>query len=219
MTAQGILGEVLDIGYCLHTPTSGELAAGDALDAGTVQIVDSNFSHLARENLHHLVTAFGPGVGINNDPAGFTSLLDSGAPTTTTAVDSISWSPAVAQRFGPFDLTSDRIAAAGNMPRKIRVRVDRVGAVSTSLILYAAITPDDSIPTEPTVLAWSRSAVSSGRGRTEITLSPARHAMRSQRSRSSPAEVSVWSAIYLWVGWYATDAADAVISISAWELR
>ena len=68
MTAQGILGEVLPVGKRLCTSPDVWLD-GQPIDAGTAMILDSNLSQQARESLHQLGCALGPGALLNQNQA------------------------------------------------------------------------------------------------------------------------------------------------------
>ena len=93
---QGILGEVLGYGARVRTPPyTDELRKGDAIDAGIVQILDSNLSHLSREFLHQLGTAIGGDSVLEQQS--YTGLEDVDEPTNPASpVDAIAWTREVA---------------------------------------------------------------------------------------------------------------------------
>lgn len=220
MTAQGILGEVLPQERRLCTASTSVWLNGDSIDAGTAMILDSNLSQQARESLHHLGTAIGPGVVYSNTGS-FADLLDQVTPTNPAApLQEISWAQRTTVCFGPFDLTCDKRTDDGNVPRSIRVWIDVNKGASESLTCYAAVTQGPGIPT-PEIIVGSTSFILSGSGRAglqlEMSITP--FAPSTRRSSQSPYETSPYADLTVWVAWRSTNVADAVYAVSAWEVR
>jgi hypothetical protein len=219
VSAQGILGEVLDEGRRLHTST-GEWVDGQAIDAGTAQIVDSNLSQLARESLHHLGTAFGPGQIGSQIGTGYASLIDLAPETNAISwPQSVAWVQSAGLCWGPFDLTQDRVTTDGNMLRKVRIYVDTFAGTGSSLTVYGAITQGAGIPRDSNTIAVNRAVASNGRGTVTFELAPTRVTPSARRSRATPTESAAFLDLYVWLYFAATDANDAIYSASCWETR
>jgi hypothetical protein len=156
----------------------------------------------------------------------------------------ISWDRRTAMRFGPFVAVSDRVTSQGVLaPRRVDVAVDVWAATPTpdpstapwnGLYLYAALTADPSPPSESALASGvgagtvaAPRALTIGGNRAVRTISLAvpddlgataswrcRHdgTLRGRRTVGVPA-------YWLWVGWRASLANCAVISISAYETR
>ena len=218
MTAKGILGETLTVDRRLRTPTTGAMAAGDPIDAGSVMILDSNLSKLAQESFHHLASAIGPGTLFSSSALrGFGGLNDAAEPTATGGVDAVSWSIVLSMMFGPFDLCIDRVTAAQNLPRKIKVFIDYSGGAANSLTVYAAAMAGPGRPSPGnSLLDFKRNILGAGASTTELILTPRPFAQSTVADRSI-ASLAAYADVYLWVAWYATNAADAIYSINAWE--
>ena len=158
MTAQGILGEVLPQGRRLCTPSSAQWLDGDAVDAGTAMILDSNLSQQARESLHQLGVALGPGLLVDQTQTDeFAHLTDQDTPTNSPSfVRQVGWTQNRSMCFGPFDITQDARDTNGVTTRNVVVSVDCDANTTSSLVLYVAVTQGMAIPTDTTVLAIRR---------------------------------------------------------------
>lgn len=224
MTARGILGETLSQDRRIRTPTASEFAAGIALDAGTIQIVDSNLSWTAVESLHHIGNVIGPGQLYSSTVGrGFANLNDLAQPDNPSRCDKISWTINTAAVLGPFDMTMDRVAADGNQPRKVKVMFDCSGGGASSLTVLAAITSGFVPPTNEECLAFAESAVT-GASQVTLTLTPRRFDYESPAAQTGTAAIDqsfpgAFANLYLWCGYWATNAADTIYGISAWEQR
>lgn len=219
MTAQGVLGEVLNEGRRLHTST-GEWVDGQAIDAGTAQIVDSNLSQLARESLHHLGSAFGPGQIGTQIGNGYAALVDLSSVTNASSwPQAVAWVQSAGMCWGPFDLTQDRVTTDGNALRKVRIHADVYGGTGSSLTVYAAITQGSGVPRDENTVAVNRAVAASGRGTVTMDLTPTRVPPSTRRSRVTPTESSAFLNLYVWLFFHGTDSNDAAYSASCWETR
>ena len=224
MTARGILGETLSQDRRIHTPTASEFAAGIALDAGTIQIIDSNLSWVAVESLHDIGNIIGPGqLYASAVGRGYAGLNDLAQPDNPTRCEKIAWNISTAAALGPFDLTIDRVAADGNQPRKVKVMFDCSGGGASSLTVLAAITSGFVVPTNEECLAFAEASVT-GASQTVLTLTPRRFDYETPTMQTGTASIDqsfpgAFANLYVWCGWYATNAADTIYSISAWEQR
>lgn len=217
MTARGILGETLTVDRRLRTPTAGAMAAGDPIDAGSVMILDSNLSKLAQESFHHLASAIGPGTLFSSSVLrGFGGLNDAAEPSATGGVDAVAWSIVLSMAFGPFDLCVDRVTAAQNLPRKVKVFIDFSGGGASTLTVYAALVVGSSRPSPGNTLDFKRNVLGAGAGTTELILTPKLFEQSTIPDRSIASRCA-YADVRLWVAWYATNAADAIYSINAWE--
>lgn len=222
MTAQGILGEVLPQSRRLCTASADLWLNGQAIDAGTAIILDSNLSQQSRESLHQLACALGPGgVYPGNTGGAWDNLLDNFPQTNpATPLYEVAWTQRRGMCFGPFDLTSDLRTADGNTPRKIRVRYDVHKGASESLTVYTAITQGPGIPQADTIVA-SGSAALTGTGRAGVTsthqITPSGTARR--RCAESPIEYGPYADLYVWIAWKSTNEDDAIYAVSVWEVR
>lgn len=217
---QGILGEVLAYGARVRTaPYTDELRTGDAIDAGIVQILDSNLSHLSRELLHQLGTAIGSD-SVLEKPS-YSGLEDVDAPTNAqSVVDVISWTRAVSYCWGPFDLTQDRIGSDGTAQmRSITACVDAIGGTSTSLTLIVAVTQGPGIPRSDNVLGYASASASSGRAQNQLTATVGPVAFGQRRARGDGSEFAAFADLWVWVGWLGTSGSDRVIAADIWESR
>lgn len=206
----------------LRTPTASEWRDGRFVDSGLAMILSSNFAHLQRESVRHLATALGPGV-ITNASRGYsysgTTLKDRPDPGAYTGLSAIAWDVATATRLGPFTLIADReIAAEDPTWRQIRVNVD---ADSVNLALYAALTAGD--PPAPDHLGFATVNATAGRAINALTLTPSRgiraDRMPARRPDGATDESTLTATVFLWVGWYAASGTNAVVSITANEIR
>lgn len=216
---QGILGEVLAYGARVRTPPyTDELRQGDAIDAGIVQILDSNLSHLSREFLHQLGTAIG-GDGTLEQQS-YNGLEDVDKPTNPASpVDGIAWTRDVAFCWGPFDLTQDRPDEGATKLRKIMACVDAVGGTSSSLTLILAVTQGEGIPRDENVVGYATKSASSGRASNEITATLGEIALGQRRSRAGGSEYAAFADLWVWLGWLSTSGADRIVAADIWETR
>lgn len=221
-----LLGERLtSVTQRYRTPTSGEWADGDFIDAGTAMILSSNLAHLQRESVRHLVSALGPGQ-LTNTLRGYTysgtELTDTRDPGSYANWNVISWDMQTASVFGPFHLIRDR-EITGDVPgfRQIRVHIDAVAAAS-ALTLVACITEPGATPTNGPI-AFATKTASTGRAVNSLTLTvPPTLGPKLEECRplsgSTPERVSVVR-VALWVGWYAASGTNHILSITADEIR
>lgn len=216
---QGILGEVLAYGARVRTPPyTDELRQGDAIDAGIVQILDSNLSHLSREFLHQLGTAIGGDTIPEQQSYG--GLEDIDEPTNPASpVDGIAWTRGVSFCWGPFDLTQDRVDEGAAKLRKITACVDAVGGTASSLTLILAVTQGEGIPRDENVVGYATRYASSGRATNELTVSPADVAFGQRRSRAGGSEYAAFADLWVWLGWLSTSGSDRIIAADVWETR
>ena len=222
MTAQGILGEVLPQGRRLCVASTDVWLNGDSVDAGTAMILDSNLSQQARESLHHLGCALGPGLLVSESQTSeFQYLLDQETPSNAASqVRQVGWTQNRSACFGPFDLVQDTRLTDGNTSRRVQVVVDCDASTTSSLVLYAAVTQGPAIPTDTTFLAFARSpVVTASRARHTITLSVQPVAGIVRRAQQSPSEMTTYSDAYVWLAWRATSNANYIYAIDCWEVR
>lgn len=222
VTAQGILGEVLPQGRRLCTPSTALWIDGDAVDAGTAMILDSNLSQQARESLHQLGCALGPGILLNQNQANeFAYLLDQETPTNAASqVRQVSWTQPRTMCFGPFDITQDCRLTDGITSRRVVVSVDCDASTTTSLVLYAAVTQGPAIPTDSTCLGFARRPVTTAsRTTVEITVSVQPVAGVVRRGQQNPSEMTTYTDAYVWLAWRATSDADYLYAVSLYEVR
>lgn len=235
--AGNTLGETIytDARYIKHPAGSGatHLDDGAPLDAGTIQIVDSNLSTLARCNARHLVWDPGFGTGglvLNDGGRGYDGDDDVGIPPTADFTGAeryslISWDARTARHYGPIFAVDDALLAGGVPgygPRTVRVDVDCVSTTGTSLTLLAALTAGFTYPSDDR-LAFASNVPAAGRSVVTLTLTPAGvdEYRAGRRCRASGTGTTIYSTpleVYLWVGWCRTQAGDGVIAISAAEL-
>lgn len=220
MTAQGILGDVLNIDRRLHTPAATSGSKAEPVDSGLIMIVDSNLSVVARESLHHLATGLGQGtLSASAVGRGFANLNDASQPSNPSGIDEIAWTIKTAMMFGPFDLCNDRVESDGNFPRKIVCACYAASAAASSLRLYAAVTQSPETPNDANVLAFGYLTASTLLEQQRITLVPRRFTPGQRRDRESLSSVSAFANLFVWLGWYATNAADRLYTVSVWESR
>ncbi len=155
MPGIGLIGERLDeaatpAGQYRRVPPIADswLADGRPLDAGTVQCIDSNLSHLSFEGLRHLYS--GPGFGgLKSVGHGWNSLVDGSPmagytigviePTGLAQEAEISWSQAIARRSGPFPGIQDRALVTGGAAlRTVRIIV-RAKSGTNAFPIYSAL--------------------------------------------------------------------------------
>lgn len=215
----GILGEVLSYGARVRTPVyTDELRADDAIDAGIIQIIDSNLSHQARESLHQLGTAIGSDSILEQNPFdGLEDVVEETSPAS--GVEEIPWTRVAAWCWGPFDLTQDRLEADGAQLRKVVIYLDADAASWSSLRLYAAVTQGVGTPRSESVLAFVSQSATSGRAMNEIALSPSLVESVLKRSRPDGDEYAAQTDLYVWLGWKSSDGSDRVIAATVWESR
>lgn len=221
MTAQGILGEVLPVGKRLCA-SSDVWLDGQPIDAGTAMILDSNLSQQARESLHQLGCALGPGVLLNQTQANeFAYLLDQENPTNAASqVRQVSWTQPRTMCFGPFDLTQDRRVTDGITSRRVVICADCDASTTTSLVLYGAVTQGPAIPTDTTCLGFARVPVTTASRTThEIALSVQPVAGVVRRGQQNPSEMTTFTDAYVWLAWRATSDADYLYAVSVFEVR
>jgi hypothetical protein len=222
MTAQGILGEVLPEGRRLCTASTDVWLNGDSVDAGTAMILDSNLSQQARESLHHLGCALGPGLLVSQTQTSeWQYLLDQASPTNASSfVEQVGWTQARSMCFGPFDLTYDRRTSDGQTPRRVQVVVDCDPSTTSSLLLIAAVTQGPAIPTPTTVLGYSRLVVPvSTRARQTLLVESVSALPTVRRAQQSPSEPTSYVDAYVWLAWKATGDADYISAVDCWEVR
>jgi hypothetical protein len=222
VTAQGILGEVLPVGKRLCTPSTALWIDGDAIDAGTAMILDSNLSQQARESLHQLGCALGPGLLVSQSQVNeFAYLLDQETPTNAPSqVRQVSWSQARTMCFGPYDITPDRRTTDGTIARGVVVSVDCDASTTTSLVLYAAVTQGPAIPTDTTFLGFARVPVTTAsRTTVEISLGGQAVAGIVRRGQQNPSEMTTMTEAYVWLAWRATGESDYLYAVSVYEVR
>ena len=222
MTAQGILGEVLPQGRRLRVASTNVWLNGDSIDAGTAIILDSNLSQQARESLHHLGCALGPGLLVSQSQTSeFAYLLDQASPTNAASqVEQVGWTQARSMCFGPFDLTYDRRTTDGQTPRSVHVVVDCDASTTSSLVLYAALTQGPAIPTPTTVLGYSRLVVpTASRARQTLIVGSVAAQQTVRRAQQSPSEPTSYLDAYVWLAWRATSASNYIYAIDCWEAR
>lgn len=217
---QGILGEVLAYGARIRTPPyTDELRQSDAIDAGIVQIIDSNLSHLSREFLHQLGTAIG-GDDAPSQQHSYNGLEDVDEPTSpASAVDAIAWTRAVSFCWGPFDLTQDRPDDGAAKLRNVMACIDAVGGTSSSLTLILAVTQGEGIPRDENVIAYATKYASSGRASNEITATLGEVAFGQRRARAEGGEYAAFADLWVWVGWLSTSGSDRIVAADVWETR
>jgi hypothetical protein len=218
---QGILGEVLAYGARVRTaPYTDELRAGDAIDAGIVQILDSNLSHLSRELLHQLGTAIGSDSALEQKTS-YSGLEDVDTPTNAqSVVDVIAWTRAVSFCWGPFDLTQDRIGSDGaTQMRSVTACVDAIGGTASSLTLIVAVTQGPGIPRSDNVIGYASASASSGRAQNQLTATVGPVAFGQRRARADGSEFAAFADLWVWVGWLSTSGTDRIIAADAWESR
>lgn len=217
---QGILGEVLAYGARVRTaPYTDELRAGDAIDAGIVQILDSNLSHLSRELLHQLGTAIGSDSVL--EQTSYVGLEDLDEPTNAgSVVDVIAWTREVSFCWGPFDLTQDRIDSDGAaQTRNVTACVDAIGGTSSSLTLLVAVTQGPGIPRSDNVVGYASASASSGRSSNQLTATLGPIAFGQRRARADGGEFAAFADLWVWVGWLSTSGTDRIIAADIWESR
>jgi hypothetical protein len=150
--------------------------------------------------------------------------------TTYEAWRQIAWTSDVCRMFGPFVMISDRESTSaqgfGYTPRTIRIRAVISAAAAASVAFYFALMPGTANP-------WNGGAhmfrvLGNGATTGVQTLEQDLVMERSNDLITSPwvsreggsAVATVDTAAYsVWVGWYMTDAADALYSLTGYELR
>lgn len=232
----GTLGEeIYTAGRYIKHPAgsaTNDLQDGRPLDAGSAQIIDNDLTVLARENVRHLVwdAGFGKPKSLLSDSGrGYAGLDDiQGAPDSTEYGSdnlwaAISWDPRTSRHYGPIFCVDDRsMADVGFGLRSIRVDVDCSSATGSSLTLFVALTNGFQYPNEGRLVFLSTTP-GAGRSVKTFTLSMATilESRASRRCRPNGGGATTYSQVlevFLWVGWRATDANDAVLAISAFEI-
>lgn len=221
-----LLGERLTgVTQRLRTPTSGEWADGDFIDAGLAMILSSNLAQLQRESVRHLASALGPGQ-ITNTTRGYTysgtPLTDAADPGTYSQWSTIAWDLQTSTVFAPIHLIRDR-EIAGDVPgfRKVRVNID-AQAAAASLTLLACLTSVDSTPRDGP-LAFGSITAATGHAINSLTLTlepeiTPRLVDCRPPTGTTPEQSSVYR-LALWVGWYASSGTNYVLTINADEIR
>ncbi len=220
-----LFGERLtSVERCYHTPSSGEWAAGEYVDAGLAMVIASNLAHRQRESVRHLAASLGPGA-ITNEVRGYTysgtPLDDVTDPGTYSGLTTISWDLQCSKRFGPFYLIADReIADQPPTWRKLRVNVDCTAA---NLTVLACLTTELDLPSETDHVAFAQSTSSAGRTIVTLDLEPYATLSTTPRTCRRASGVAVEqtpvAACSLWVGWYGVSGSNSVWSIDAYEVR
>lgn len=206
----------------IRTPTTTEWSDGRSVDAGTGMIVSSNLAHLQYESLRWLGGGIGPGLcPVNN--RGWTSinLIDSPDPGTYTGTNVISWSHDVSRVLGPYHIIRDKEQASeATGYRQIKLVIDASAGGVGSLTLYAVATMTGERPAPDTSLGFQTLTATLGRARNIITLTILPN-LRPQTTscRGSGAEQSQVTPIDLHLGWYSINPTDAIIALSAFEIR
>lgn len=206
----------------IKTPTSVEWTDGRSVDAGTGMIVSSNLAHLQYESLRHLASGIGPGLcPVNNRGWTSVNLIDSPDPGSYTGVGIISWSHDVSRVLGPCSLIKDKEQASESPGyRQIKLVIDASAGGVGSMTLYAVATMSGDRPSTESSLGFQTLTAATGRARNVITMTVQTNLRPQPLScRGAGAEQSQVTLIDLHVGWYSTNAADAIITMSAFEIR
>lgn len=197
----------------LYTPPAAAASwpVGAALDSGTAQILDSNLAWQCRESLHHLGTALGPGVIAQGDVSG--QLLDAAETVLAGTLRAATWSRLDSVMFGPYDITPDT--------RALRVVVDADAATAASLQLVAVVNDGPGRPIDDSrVLALYATRAPAGRSLVTLPLSirvPPQTTLR--RARADRAVHAQQTDCWVWCAWRGDASTNAVIAISAYEVR
>ena len=226
--------------YRPHPPAAScYFANGDAVDAGTVQEMDQNISHLAAESYRHLV--WQPLMGLTPQhasyAAGYAGFNDVTAPPTgitTDLVFQIPWDSGLygsSMRFGPFFAVCDNPVVGGWSPRRVLCEIEMNSIGTGNLIVYMAMTLRPDPPTASYVdgtLFRYTGAISGGGERWAEIMSPTQPRMPytgpSQQCRPASASVpsssrmSAGIQFYIWCGMFSSNAADSIGSFSACEV-
>lgn len=217
-----VLGERLtSTTRCLHTPTASEWEDGDAIDAGTAMILSHNLAHLQAESLRWLGGGPGPGACVNN--RGWTTRVLADTQDTADYVETgvIAWNQETSRILGPYALIADRERAGDRTTwREIKVVVDANAGSGSSLVLYVCATLAGHRPSRETRLVITSLTASNGRARNVLTVSlTADLAPGTFACRGGGGESVGVVLVDLHVGWSSTNAADAIVALSAFEVR
>jgi hypothetical protein len=232
------VGEYFAAKYIKHPAPSNWLANGEGLDAGSVQIIDSNVSWLCRESVRHLFWVPGPGsvTTYQNASDVYASIEGFGTPPSgLTLIDAqqIPWNRATAIRFGPFPMICDASNSDGEaLPRPIRICTKMTYASTTPTLYLALSTKSDPASIYAgDYLALSLPTIAASGSVTEKTVSIDNPVPRtivepwdSRRVTSAPsafANMTLVLPLYVWVGWRALGAGAtlSIDSVSAYEVR
>lgn len=236
MTAR--IGEYFNAGYIKHPAPSNWLANGEGLDAGSMMIVDSNISWLAKESPRHLVTTIGPTATLfSSNTDVYESISNFASPPsslTLTPHRQIPWDRRTAVKFGPFPMVQDEQNTHGlPIPRKVNFAVKSTYS-SVTLTMYFALTTSSSaaaIFDRGEYLAFETKAASASGSVTTSNLvppDPARGPRSPWNCRRNTAtsdtginQVNVRE-LWAWVGFRPVDGGGGsctINSISIWETR
>lgn len=248
--SSNIIGERISTtrGYIKH-PTDGYCSDGDALDAGSMQIIASNLNHLMYEsvrpialdwktgNLSRLINEIEVARG-----SGYNDLRDVVAPTGSSikpwnqiswAVDPSENSNVGVARYYPFLMITDARPDVGQFPtqRWIRCKIRAKSDTTNSLSVAVCVTPWNGTPLNGGIWApdtrtgfWQ--TISTTEETKTIDIKPD-FLVGSDFPRESfrcevqgPRPVTIKVyAARLWFGWYSTDPDDYWRSFSAYEYR
>ena len=200
------------------------LLQADALDAGTVHILDSNISHLDAVNMRHLFWDHTVGAIANTDgwDATYSDAPNSSGGTTSLPW-CIAWDYRTARCYPMPAMIADRDLPDGGLGlREIRVELYVYIPVGKNLQVFAALTPTEAPPTAGSLalataygtLTAPTAAPSSGLLRVEVVL-------RTEAPAGQPMEQ--WGTVpvhqaFLWVGWRGDDTGIEIQNISAFEV-
>lgn len=208
--------------YIKVPPAASAMIRDDRpIDAGAAMIIHNNLSHAAAESFRHL---FCDVIGIAlSQTDGWTGPVDASSPGTS-GLGSISWSPSVAVRYGPFFGVEDRQTDDGTPAlRTVELRIEARSGTGSSLTIYSAIVVN-RLPDPPYLGAtvedsFSPSTSLSVNKRT-LTV-PLPSSVRTPfRARPSGGAADVLVVPYwVWIGWRSTSGSDQVLTVSGYEQR
>jgi hypothetical protein len=229
------IGERAADRYIKHpaASTSNPLSEGWAIDAGTVQLYQSNAHVLARESLRHLATIVGP-----FDVPDYTSRDAQWGPPYVAAIPNdtgsshggIPWSRHTAVRSGPhFGVQDYALEDNRRVLRPVRMAISiTIDAGASTRFLYAAMTPTEAPPPARDYLAFDSVSVATGTTYTVFELVPMAPVPPAAPFRCRPDNIypglraasTVQAApFYLWWGWQILNGGSgtSVNALSAWE--
>lgn len=193
--------------YIKHpVASSGWLANGYPLDAGTVMTFAHNQSVLAKEKTRVLVSTFSgfravTGASCNNYYEGLTDCTSSN-PTTETTNRQISWDQRCSVFFGPFFLPLCAETSTGQkVPNPIKVNYAyRNLAVSPAFDMYFALTTTELPPSEGYIDIKKVSSSTIGTFAGSVALSSSSDMQNYQTLPGRNGENSLARSVFLWVG-------------------
>ena len=193
------------------------------IDAEIAMVLHQNAAHLAAEAVRPL--AWWEGNLALPQTDSWVGLVDAARPDgaeTQTAEWEIAWNSASARRAGPFPAVQDRAGARDEpLLRRIAVEVELNASITA---LYLALTAGfHPVPPYLGYVAFTKST-STVAGVNTFTLDATAALGGGERvaCRPSVAGRTQYSAprwYWLWVGWKSTNAADRLLSFSAYETR